>query len=326
MGQLIAGKWSSEDQPRHDAGGNFNRQSSTFRNWIGEAGANAFPPEPGRYHLFAAKGCPWAHRALIYYKLKGLEGAVSLSLAKGTDVQGWLYGNCDLAPSDIRAAIGAEARSFNLHEFYALADPDFTGRATTPVLWDRVQHTIVNNESSDIIRMFNSVFDQCGAKPGDYYPQALRTEIDAMADFTHRAINEGVYKSGYATTQEAYESACRALFEGLDEIENILSGRRYLAGNRVTEADWRFFSTLVRFDVAYFSAFKCNLRRIADYPNLSNYLRELYQFPGVAETVDLEMYKRGYFSAKQRNPSGIIPLGPEIDLSLPHDRARFKSA
>jgi glutathionyl-hydroquinone reductase len=316
MGELMKGHWRADEDFRHDAGGRFVRAETQFRNWItatgepGPTGAGGFKAEPGRYHLIVSLACPWAHRTLIFRKLKGLEGMISLSVVH------WLLRECgwtfDEGPGVIPDPIfGAE----RLSEFYVKARPDYSGRVSVPVLWDRESNTIVNNESSEIIRMFNSTFDGVGAAEGDYYPVELRAEIDALNARIYQTVNNGVYRAGFATTQDAYEEAFRALFETLDWLEARLSGQRFLCGDRLTEADWRLFTTLVRFDPVYFGHFKCNLREIRDYPALQRHLGALYHWPGVAGTVDFFHIKHHYYASHLRiNPTGIVPLGPEMAL------------
>ena len=315
MGAFVDGKWREGDFP-HDTTGRFVRPDSPFRNWVtadgapGPTGVGGFHAAAGRYHLIVSLACPWAHRTLIFRKLKGLESMISLSVVNWLMAErGWTF---DDGPGVIPDPIfGFETVS----SFYVKARPDFTGRVTVPVLWDRDSNTIVNNESSEIIRMFNSAFDGVGATDGDYYPEDLRAEIDALNARIYATVNNGVYRAGFATTQEAYEEAFRALFETLDDLEERLKDRRFLFGERLTEADWRLFTTLIRFDPVYFGHFKCNLRPIRDYPALSRYLRELYRWPGVAETVDFNHIKRHYYmSHRGINPTGIVPLGPEIKL------------
>jgi putative glutathione S-transferase len=327
MGLLIDGVWQNQGYDTKSTGGRFIRKDSHFRNWVtadgskGPSGEGGFAAAPGRYHLYVSLACPWAHRTLIFRKLKKLERIISLSIVDPLmGDEGWVFSNF---PGTIPDELNDKQR---LYEIYLLANPRYTGRVTVPVLWDKEKKTIVNNESSEIIRMLNSAFDQFTDTREDYYPPALRGEIDAINDLVYKQINNGVYRTGFATTQEAYEEAFRDLFAALDEVERRLSRQSYLAGDRLTEADWRLFTTLVRFDPVYVGHFKCNLRRIADYPNLSNYLRELYQVPGVAETVNFEHIKRHYYmSHPQINPTRIVPLGPEIKLDAPHDRARFKA-
>jgi glutathionyl-hydroquinone reductase len=315
MGMLVNGVWHQEDPPMTGGDGSFVRLESGFRDSVTRDGSSGFIVEAGRYYLITAPSCPWAHRTVLMRKLKSLEGAISLlesDLPKG---QGWAYshGFDDLTP------IGGV---FHVHQVYSAACPNFTGRATVPVLWDRKTRTIVNNESSEIIRMLNSEFEEFG-NALDLYPQELRSAIDETNNFVYDAINNGVYRCGFAKTQSAYEQAFIKLFAALEALEERLGHQRYLVGDRFTEADLRLFPTLVRFDAVYYSHFKCNLRRLADYHNLSNYTREFYQMPGVAETVDIPAIKLGYYGGMGNlNPGGIIPLGPELDFSAPHDRGR----
>jgi putative glutathione S-transferase len=324
VGLLVDGVWKDQWYDTASTGGRFVRTATRFRNWvtpdggIGPSGTGGFSAERGRYHLYVSLACPWAHRTLIFRKLKGLEDLIGVSVVDPQMGQeGWVFG-------DSGATTDRANGKTKLSEIYLLADTHYTGRVTVPVLWDTKQRTIVNNESSEIIRMFNSAFDSLTTVKTDYYPAELRTEIDAINARVYESVNNGVYRTGFATTQAAYEEAFLALFAMLDELEQRLSRQRYLAGNRLTEADWRLFTTLVRFDAVYVGHFKCNLRRIADYPNLSNYLRELYQVPGVAETVSIDHIKRHYYmSHRQINPSGIVPLGPELNFTAPHDRGRF---
>lgn len=322
MGLLIDGIWHDQWYDTESTGGRFVRQASQFRNWVtadgspGVAGSGGFKAEPGRYHLYVSYACPWAHRTLIFRALKGLESMISLSVVNWyMGENGWTFEPAEgVIPDPIHGAK-------YLHEVYTKADSNYTGRVTVPVLWDRQNQTIVNNESAEIIRMFNSAFDGVGAKPGDYYPEPLREEIDALNDRIYDTVNNGVYKAGFATTQSAYEEAVKPLFETLDWLEDRLSSRRYLTGDRVTEADWRLFTTSVRFDAVYVGHFKCNIRRIADYPNLWGYLRDLYQTPGVAETVNFRHIKGHYYESHETiNPTAIVPLGPDIDFAEPHDR------
>jgi putative glutathione S-transferase len=325
MGLLVNGVWQDQWYDTKSTGGRFVRHDSVFRNWVtadgtkGQSGEGGFKAEPGRYHLYVSLACPWAHRTLIFRKLKKLEDAISLSIVDPImGEEGWTFSDF---PGAIRDGVNGKNR---LYEVYLLAKPDFSGRVTVPVLWDKQRKTIVNNESSEIIRMLNSAFDAFTDAREDYYPEELRGEIDRINKFVYPNINNGVYRTGFATTQHAYEEAFRDLFSALDEIEKTLSEHRYLTGARITEADWRLFTTLIRFDPVYVGHFKCNLRRIADYPNLSNYLRELYQWPGISKTVNLTHIKRHYYmSHPQINPTRIVPLGPEINLDAPHDRARF---
>ena len=316
MGLLVDGKWTDQWYETESKGGRFVRKESHFRDWIRADGSTAFEPEPGRYHLYVSLACPWAHRTLIYRKLKGLEDAISLSIVDPYMLEnGWAFSD---APGAIADSIHD---SRHLHEVYTRADATYTGRVTVPVLWDRKNGTIVNNESGEIIRMLGSEFDAIGDPSVEFYPQSLRSEIDEMNAFVYPAINNGVYRCGFATTQVAYDEAFAELFSALDTIEDRLSRQRYLVGDRITEADWRLFTTLVRFDAVYVGHFKCNLRRIADYPHLSGYLRELYQVPGVADTVDFDHIKQHYYGSHDTiNPTRIVPNGPALDLDAPHGR------
>jgi putative glutathione S-transferase len=323
MGLLVNGAWQ-EDISRTKEG-RFIRPAPVFRNFVtpdgspGPSGQGGFAAEPGRYHLYVSLACPWAHRTLIFRKLKKLEEVISVSITEPLyGKTGWEFGAATQGTND------SVNRRSTLAEIYLIADPNYTGRVSVPVLWDRKRRTIVNNESSEIIRMLNAAFDGFTDVRADYYPVALRREIDAINALIYPNINNGVYRAGFATTQAAYEEAAYAIFETLDKIEEWLSRQRYLAAAQITEADWRLFTTLVRFDSVYYSHFKCNLRRIADYPNLGNYTRDLYQMPGVAETVSTDHIKRHYYgSQRQVNPTGIVPIGPVIDFTAPHDRNRF---
>jgi glutathionyl-hydroquinone reductase len=325
MGMLVDGVWQDVWYDTKKTGGSFKREASVFRDWItpdggpGPQGQRGFPAESGRYHLYVSLACPWAHRTLIFRKLKKLDDVISLSVVDWLMAEnGWEFSQRPGAIPD--AVNGAD----KLYQVYLKADPQFTGRVTVPVLWDKQTETIVSNESSEIIRMFNDSFDAFGDAGLDFYPPALRAEIDATNDLVYESVNNGVYKCGFATTQEAYEPPFRKLFEVLDALEDRLGQQRYLVGDRPTEADWRLFTTLIRFDPVYVGHFKCNRRRIADYPNLYNYMLELYQWPGVAETVDFRHIKGHYYeSHKTINPTGIVPLGPEQHLDAPHDRGRL---
>ncbi len=323
MGLLIDGVWHDQWYDTETTGGRFVRKASQFRNWItpngepGSSGRGGFKAESGRYHLYVSYACPWAHRTLIFRKLKGLEEMISLSVVHWLMVdKGWTFEPGEgVIPDPINQAN-------YLHQVYTKVDPKYTGRVTVPVLWDKETSTIVNNESSEIIRMFNSAFDRIGAKSGDYYPQELRSEIDALNDRIYTTVNNGVYKSGFATTQSAYEEGVKPLFETLDWLEERLSKQRFLTGNQITEADWRLFTTLVRFDPVYVGHFKCNIKRIADYTNLWGYLRDLYQTPGIADTVNMMHIKGHYYQSHASiNPTGIVPVGPEIDFMAPHERS-----
>ncbi len=326
MGLLVDGVWRDDsfDKARMQDG-RFNRPTTKYRNWItpdgsaGPSGQDGFAAEAGRYHLYVSLACPWAHRTDIFRHLKRLENVVSMSVTSWhMGDQGWTF---DLAEGSSGDPINGAQK---MADIYLLADPKYTGRCSVPVLWDKKRKTIVSNESSEIIRMLNSAFDGLTNEHTDYYPPALRANIDAINDLVYPNVNNGVYRAGFATTQTAYEGAFRNVFDTLDEVERILSRQRYLAGPRLTEADWRLFTTLVRFDAVYYSHFKCNLRRVVDYPNLSNYTRELYQVPGVAETVSIDHIKRHYYGSQRKvNPTGVVPLGPELDFSGPHDRERF---
>lgn len=322
MGLLIDGTWHDQWYDTKSTGGRFVRKASAFRNWItpggdpGPTGTGGFKAEPGRYHLYVSLACPWAHRTLIMRGLKGLEDMIDLSVVHWRMLErGWTFeAGPDVIPDPLHHAQ-------YLYLVYTAAERDYTGRVTVPVLWDKATNTIVNNESSEIIRMLNSAFDGIGAKAGDYYPQELRPEIDALNARIYDNVNNGVYKTGFATTQQAYEEAVTPLFETLDFLEEHLSSRRYLCGGRLTEADIRLFTTLVRFDPVYVGHFKCNLRRIADYPNLFAYLRDLYQRPEFGKTVNMVHIKGHYYeSHKTLNPSGVVPLGPIQDLDAPHGR------
>ena len=314
MGLLVDGEWRDQWYDTAKSGGRFQRQDSAFRNWVtadgspGPSGEGGFEAEPGRYHLYVSLACPWAHRALIFRALKGLEAMIDVSVVHWLMLdQGWTFTE---GPGVVPDPIGG---SRYLHQVYTRADPRYTGRVTVPVLWDKRQGTIVNNESSEIIRMFNSAFDGVGAKPGDYYPQALRGEIDQLNERIYGTVNNGVYKAGFATTQEAYEEAIGPLFETLDWLEERLDGRRFLTGDAVTEADWRLFTTLIRFDAVYVGHFKCNIRRIADYSRLSAYLQRLLAVEGVAATIDFGHIKRHYYESHRTiNPTGIVPVGPDL--------------
>jgi len=318
MGYLEQGVWHKEWAGRHDARGNFLRQESRFRGRVTRDGSSGYRALPGRYHLYVSLACPWAHRTLIFRALKGLDNAISVSIVDPLMLDdGWAF-------SDFPGCVPDTVNGARyLREVYTKADPRYSGRVTVPVLWDRETGTIVNNESSEIIRMLSSEFEDVARRHEDYYPQPLRAEIDAVNRLVYENVNNGVYRCGFATTQEAYEDAFDALFSALDQLEARLGQSRYLAGDQLTEADWRLFPTLVRFDAVYYGHFKCNLRRLADYPNLSNYVRDLYQVPGVAETVDMAHIKRHYYASHRHiNPTGIVPKGPEIDFLAPHDRSR----
>ena len=322
MGLLIDGVWHDQWYDTRNTGGRFQRSVAGFRNWVtadgspGPSGEGGFRAEAGRYHLYIARACPWAHRAMIFRALKGLEGIISYSVVNWLMLEnGWTF-----EPGPGVTPDHVNGKRF-LHELYTLADPSYTGRVTVPVLWDKQRQTIVSNESAEIIRMLNSAFDGIGAAAGDYYPEALRPEIDALNSRIYDTVNNGVYKAGFATTQEAYEEAIGPLFESLDWLEDILSRQRSLTGDRLTEADWRLWTTLLRFDSVYVGHFKCNIRRIADYPALASYTRELYQVPGIAATVDMDHIKKHYYQSHRTiNPTGVVPVGPIIDLASPGTR------
>lgn len=311
MGQLVDGQWHA-GQVFASASGEFVRQRSRFRDWITADGGSRFAPEPGRYHLYVARACPWCHRTLIYRALKRLAPIVSVSYVEPLMLdEGWTFGEPDPLTGVRR-----------VYELYQRADAHYTGRTTVPVLWDKRSGAIVNNESSDILRMFGSAFDSLTGEHTDFYPQPLRSEIDAINGRVYETVNNGVYRAGFATSQAAYESAVRTLFDSLDWLEKRLTERRYLLGDVLTEADWRLFPTLIRFDAVYYGHFKCNLRHVYEYPALWGYTRELYQMPGIAETVAIEEYKTHYYgSHRQINPTGVVPLGPVLDFTTPHGRA-----
>jgi putative glutathione S-transferase len=319
---MVDGRWHDRWYDTAASQGRFERSESQFRNWItadgsaGPIGTGGFAAEPGRYHLYVSLACPWAHRTLIFRALKGLEAMIPISVTHWfMGEEGWTFQSGEGVIAD--PVLHARC----LHELYAAARPGYTGRVTVPVLWDLKRGSIVSNESSEIIRMFNSAFDGVGALPGDYYPMALRSEIDALNTRIYERVNNGVYRAGFAGTQAAYEEAVAPLFAMLDELEALLARRRYLCGERITEADWRLFTTLLRFDAVYVGHFKCNLRRIVDYPQLWAFTRELYQYRGVRATVDFGHIKRHYYQSHDMiNPTRIVPLGPIIDFEQPHAR------
>ena len=320
MGKLVDGVWHDVWYDTKKSGGRFQRSDSAFRDWVTADGSSGFKAEPGRYHLYVSLACPWAHRTLIFRKLKRLEQVISVDVVHWHMAEnGWEFGIKD--GDDATTGDRLLGKDF-LHQVYTTARPDYTGRVTVPVLWDKQSNTIVSNESAEIIRMLNGAFDEWGDAELDFYPKALRSEIEAVNEPIYHRINNGVYKAGFATTQSAYDQAFAELFETLDELEGRLGRQRYLAGEVITEADWRLFTTLLRFDPVYHGHFKCNLRRLVDYPNLWGYTRELYQVPGVAETVNLHHIKQHYYASHRSvNPTGIVPRGPEIDFSAPHGRA-----
>jgi putative glutathione S-transferase len=325
MGLLVEGVWRDQGYDTAASGGRFVRKDSAFRNWItpdgapGPSGRGGFKAEPGRYHLYVSLACPWAHRTLIVRALKGLEGAVGVSVVHWLMREhGWTFAE---GPGTVPDTVNGSAF---LHQVYTAADPGYTGRVTVPVLWDKQDGTIVSNESAEIIRMLGSAFDGVGAAPGDHYPEPLRPEIDALNARVYDTVNNGVYKAGFATTQAAYEEAVGPLFETLGWLDARLVDRRFLLGDALTEADIRLWTTLVRFDPVYVGHFKCNLRRLVDLPNLWAYTRDVYALPGVAGTVDFEHIKRHYHeSHRALNPTGIVPAGPALDFTAPHGRERL---
>ncbi|BDY03470.1 glutathione S-transferase family protein [Ferrimonas sp. YFM] len=322
MGRLVDGVWQDVWYETEDTKGKFQREEAQLRNWItadgapGPSGEGGFKAESGRYHLYVSLACPWAHRTLIYRKLMGLEDHISVSVVSPDMLeQGWSF-------DTERGSSGDHLFGFDfMHQVYTRNNPSYSGRVTVPVLWDKQQNRIVSNESSEIIRMLNSAFNDITGNTLDLYPPSLRPVIDEMNDFIYPTINNGVYRAGFATSQEAYSEAYANLFDALDQLDSRLADNRYLTGDSLTEADWRLFTTLVRFDAVYVGHFKCNKQRIADYPNLSGYLRELYQQPGIADTVDLYHIKRHYyFSHTMINPTQVVPEGPQLDLDRPHGR------
>ncbi|MEX2516603.1 MAG: glutathione S-transferase family protein [Gammaproteobacteria bacterium] len=319
MGLLIEGVWHDKWYDTEANDGRFVREDSQFRNWISADGHTGFQTEANRYHLYVSLACPWAHRTLIFRRLKKLEDIISVSIVNPyMGEHGWTF-----EPDEVCVGDTINNRKF-LYEIYTLAQPDYSGRVTVPVLWDKHKQTIVSNESAEIIRMLNNEFNAFTDDRSDYYPPLLQKKIDSINKQVYRYVNNGVYRCGFATRQEAYEEAFADLFDNLDELEALLGAQRYLVGEQLTEADWRLFTTLVRFDAVYVGHFKCNRRRIADYPNLSNYLRELYQYPGVEPTVNFRHIKQHYYRSHPTiNPTRIVPAGPEQDLSQPHNRGRL---
>jgi putative glutathione S-transferase len=329
---LIDGTWYDNDATAREVAkdGKFQRSESQFRNWVtadgsaGPTGKGGGKAELGRYHLYLAHTCPWAHRALIFRAIKGLDSAITVSLAQpGRHPQGWTYGNDRAYPDCIPDNVNGFS---HLHEAYTLSVPDYTGKVTVPTLWDKKTNCVVNNESSEIIRMFNTEFEEFTNVTEDYYPVDLRVEIDEINNIVYHTVNNGVYRTGFAASQDAYNEAVSALFATLDDLEERLGKQRYLVGDRLTEADWRLWVTLIRFDACYVGAFKCNIRRIQDYPNLFNYTRELYQMPGISQTFSFDYAKQNYYGIERVNPNGVIPVGPEDPegtYSAPHDRDRF---
>ncbi|WP_444937734.1 glutathione S-transferase family protein [Microbulbifer sp. JMSA002] len=323
MGLLVNGQWKDQWYDTKDSSGSFKREAAQLRNWItrdgsaGPSGRGGFKAESGRYHLYVSLACPWAHRTLIFRKLKKLEEHISVSVVSPDMLEhGWSFNTDEGSSGD--SLFGYQF----LHQLYTRNKADYTGRVTVPVLWDKLQNCIVSNESSEIIRMFNQAFNEISGDTQNFSPEEKQTEIDTINELVYENINNGVYRSGFATTQEAYKEAYTNLFDALDRVENILGQKRYLVGEKITEADWRLFTTLIRFDSVYHGHFKCNRQRLEDYPNLSNYVRELYQWPGVAETVNFHHIKRHYyFSHTMINPTQIVPVGPDIDYTTPHNRA-----
>jgi putative glutathione S-transferase len=323
MGQLVDGVWQDTWYDTKSTGGRFKRSTSQFRNWVtpdgaaGEHGKAGFKAEQDRYHLYVSLACPWAHRTLLMRKLKGLEQTIPVSVVHPLMLEnGWTFGQ------DFPAATSdALYHSDFLYQLYLRADPQYSGRVTVPVLWDKQQQTIVSNESADIIRMFNSAFDASGARAGDYYPLELREKIDSLNGWIYDSVNNGVYKAGFATSQDAYDEAVNGVFASLEQLEQILGQHRYLTGDRLTEADLRLWTTLIRFDPVYVTHFKCDQRRISDYLNLYGFLRDIYQMPGIAETVDMAHIRNHYYRSHATiNPHGIISIGPAQDLDEPHGR------
>ena len=319
MGTMIDGAWLKDGDERTAADGRFVRATTSFRNTVTADGSSGFKAEPGRYHLYVSHACPWAHRTMILRALRKLEDVISVSVVDPfTSDEGWHFSD---GPDCIPDTVSGTRY---LREIYKLAKADYTGRVSVPVLWDMRQKTIVNNESAEIIRMLNVAFNAWGNGEPDLYPAPLRDEIDAINEPIYEHVNNGVYKTGFARSQAAYEDAFDALFATLDALEERLGARRYVAGERITEADWRLFPTLVRFDAVYVGHFKCNRRRIEDYPNLGNYVRELYQYPGIADTVNMAHIKGHYYGSHVSvNPTRIVPKGPELDFAHPHDRDRL---
>ncbi|MDG2640123.1 glutathione S-transferase family protein [Vibrio parahaemolyticus] len=311
MGKLVEGVWHDVWYDTKANGGKFVREDAGFRDWIKNDSEAVFQPESGRYHLYVSLACPWAHRTLIFRKLKGLEPHIDVTVVCPDMLsQGWQMG--------LPEPLFGHTR---MHQIYTQAKPDYTGRVTVPVLWDKKTNTLVSNESSEIIRMFNSAFNDLTGNHDDYYPEPLRGVIDEWNDYIYPNVNNGVYRCGFATSQEAYEEAFESLFSALDKIDDHLATHRYLAGNKITEADWRLFTTLVRFDAVYVGHFKCNKQRIADYVNIQGYLKELYQIDGIADTTDFYHIKRHYyFSHTGINPTQVVPKGPDLDFSSPHQR------
>ena len=322
MGLLVNGQWQDVWYDTESSQGKFNREQAQLRNWVtadgsaGPSGRGGFKAESNRYHLYVSLACPWAHRTLIFRTLKGLEPHISVSVVSPDMLsQGWTFDKAQHSSGDLLFGFDY------MHQIYTKNQADYTGRVTVPVLWDKQQNCIVSNESAEIIRMFNSAFNDLTGNDLDFYPEHLQADIDEINEQVYHKVNNGVYKAGFATTQAAYEEAYQALFTCLDELEQRLSKQRYLTGEKITEADWRLFTTLIRFDPVYFGHFKCNLKQIQQYPNLFSYVKALYQWPGVAATVDFYHIKRHYYySHTGINPTQVVPNGPDIDFSAPHQR------
>ncbi|MFC0228194.1 glutathione S-transferase family protein [Serratia aquatilis] len=323
MGQLVDGVWQDTWYDTKSTGGRFQRSTAKFRNWVtadgkaGEHGIAGFKAEHDRYHLYVSLACPWAHRTLLMRKLKGLEQIIPVSVVHPLmHENGWTFG------TDFPATTSDTLYHYDfLYQLYLRADPNYSGRVTVPVLWDKQQQTIVSNESADIIRMFNHAFDALGARTGDYYPLELREKIDTLNSWIYDTVNNGVYKAGFATSQEAYDEAVSGVFTSLERLEQILEQQRYLTGEQLTEADLRLWTTLIRFDPVYVTHFKCDKKRISDYPNLYGFLRDIYQMPGIAETVNMAHIRNHYYRSHATiNPQAIISIGPVLDLEEPHGR------
>ncbi len=326
MGVLIDGKWHDQWYDTKKSGGRFERTEAQFRNWItadgspGPSGEGGYLAEPGRYHLYVSYACPWAHRTLIFRQLKGLQKMIDISVTHWRmREQGWTF---EEGPGVMPDPVHHVSK---LYELYVKANPNASCRSTVPILWDKQRDTIVSNESAEIIRMFNSAFDGVGAAPGDYYPVALRSEIDEVNDRVYNTLNNGVYRAGFATQQDAYDEAVHPLFDTLDWLETRLAQQRYLCGSQPTEADWRLLPTLLRFDLVYVGHFKCNLRRLVDYPNLWAYTRDLYQHPGIADTCNFHHAQHHYYESHPTiNPTGVVPAGPLLDFDAPHERGAIE--
>ncbi|MEB3357370.1 MAG: glutathione S-transferase family protein [Synechococcales bacterium] len=319
LGRLVDGKWTTQWTER-DEQGQFKRMPTQFHQWVTADGSSGFKAEAGRYHLYISLGCPWAHRTAILWKLKGLENIVGLSIVDPViSEQGWRFSDY---PGSIPDTVN---QADYLWQVYVKSNPTYTGRVTVPVLWDKQTHQIVNNESRQIIQMLNSAFDGLGAKPVDFYPAPLREAIDRTLDAIYQPINNGVYRSGFAASQSAYEAAVTELFQALDHWDGVLGEQRYLCGDRPTLADWCLFTTLFRFDLAYYGLFKCNRKRLVDFSNLWNYCRDLYQYPGVQSVCSIDHVKQLYYAGlPELNPSQVVPVGPEIDFGLSHNRQKFR--